>query len=82
MELEYLLTNIAPWLTGDGPEADIILSSRIRLARNLKGFNFLRKTDEASRREILGLIHGVIDKVSTLSGAVVVELEGLPDLDR
>jgi len=82
MELEYLLTNIAPWLTGDGPEADIILSSRIRLARNLKGFNFLRKTDEASRREILNLIHGVIDKVSSLSGAVVVELEGLPDLDR
>ncbi len=82
MELEYLLTNIAPWLTGDGPEADIVLSSRIRLARNLKGFNFLRKTGEASRREILDLICGVIDKVSPLSGSTVVKLEGLPDLDR
>lgn len=82
MGLEYLLKNIAPWLTGSGPEADIILSSRIRLARNLKGFNFLRKTDEEKRRRILSLVCEAINRVEALSGATVVQLDGLSDLDR
>ena len=82
MQLEYLLKNIAPWLSGEGRDADIILSSRIRLARNLRGYNFLRKTSEDSRRKISGIIRGVIHEVPALSNAVIVELEGLPDLDR
>ncbi|MEA1926892.1 MAG: protein arginine kinase [Candidatus Auribacterota bacterium] len=82
MQLEYLLKNIAPWLSGDGPEADIILSSRIRLARNLKHFKFLRKTTEADRREILGLITEGISQNKSLPAAVVVELEEIGELDR
>ncbi|MFM8724759.1 MAG: ATP--guanido phosphotransferase, partial [Planctomycetaceae bacterium] len=26
------------WLRGDGPESDIVISSRVRLARNIAGF--------------------------------------------
>ena len=28
------------WLSGDGPEQDVVVSSRLRLARNLEGFHF------------------------------------------
>lgn len=28
------------WITGNGPEADIVISCRIRLARNIKGISF------------------------------------------
>jgi protein arginine kinase len=28
------------WLKGDGPQGDVVVSSRLRLARNLKGFKF------------------------------------------
>lgn len=39
--VENLLTQpLTPWLNGSGPEGDIVLSSRIRLARNLRSQPF------------------------------------------
>ena len=35
--------NVPGWLEGSGEHADVILSSRIRLARNLKGYPFSSK---------------------------------------
>ena len=40
------------WITGEGPHADIILSSRIRLARNLERFPF-RETITRAQQELV-----------------------------
>ena len=40
------------WITGEGPHADIILSTRIRLARNLERFPF-RETITAPQQELV-----------------------------
>jgi protein arginine kinase len=41
MMLERFIRDaISPWMKKDGPDSDIVLSSRIRLARNLKDFIF------------------------------------------
>src|SRR6056297_2832883 len=40
-------------LTGEGPEKDVVVSSRIRLARNLKKFLFPNKADRKTRNEII-----------------------------
>lgn len=41
MNLEYFLKAEAPsWMGTDGAEDDIVISTRIRLARNLEGFRF------------------------------------------
>ena len=37
------------WLRGTGPESDIVISSRIRLARNLAEFPFPHRADDAVR---------------------------------
>jgi protein arginine kinase len=42
------------WLKGTGPETDVVLSSRIRLARNVAGFPFATRCDDDQRAEILG----------------------------
>ncbi len=34
------------WLKGEGPESDIVVSSRLRLARNLEGFKFKGRMGE------------------------------------
>ena len=34
---------ISPWMKTEGPEGDIVLSSRVRPARNLRDFFFLSK---------------------------------------
>lgn len=41
MNIEHFLRNSAPsWVKASGDDADIIMSTRIRLARNLKGYRF------------------------------------------
>lgn len=48
MNLDDLTRTSGEWLRGAGPESDIVMSSRIRLARNLADFPF---TSRAGRRE-------------------------------
>jgi len=40
-----------------GPDADVVVSSRIRLARNIAGFPFVARATDAQRREVVDLIH-------------------------
>ncbi|MEE2935766.1 MAG: ATP--guanido phosphotransferase, partial [Planctomycetota bacterium] len=40
------------WLRGTGPESDIVISSRIRLARNLADFPFIRRCSDEDRISI------------------------------
>jgi protein arginine kinase len=41
------------WLETDGPFADIVLSTRVRLARNLRDFRFGLRANASDRAEIL-----------------------------
>lgn len=52
VDLNDLIQMRGEWMRGKGPEADIVMSSRIRLARNLAQFPFLTRADEGVRGEI------------------------------
>ena len=52
MNLDSLTHTSGEWLRGTGPESDIVMSSRIRLARNLAQFPFLNRADDSVRTEI------------------------------
>ena len=43
MKLSDLTNHAGEWLRGDGPMSEIVISSRIRLARNLAGLPFLAR---------------------------------------
>ena len=45
--------NLAEWMDGSGPLSDIVISSRVRLARNFSGFPFVSKADKTKRQEII-----------------------------
>lgn len=57
MQLDDLASSSGEWLKGTGPESDIVISSRIRLARNLADFPFISRTTEADRAEIEKTLH-------------------------
>ncbi len=66
------------WLDAAGPNSDIVLSTRVRLARNLQGFKFGPRADEADRAEVLRLARGAATQTDELKGAsalVIPELE-------
>lgn len=62
MSLEKFISQAASsWMSADGPDSDIVLSSRIRLARNLHEFNFPTLfTDE----EANAVIDTVLERVN------------------
>lgn len=57
MHLDDLASSSGEWLKGTGPESDIVISSRIRLARNLADFPFISRTTETDRAEIEQTLH-------------------------
>ena len=52
MNLDSLIPSTGEWLRGTGPEADIVVSTRIRLARNLAAFPFTNRASPHQKAEI------------------------------
>jgi len=63
MDLDALTRTSGEWLRGAGPESDIVVSSRVRLARNLARYPFVVRTDDTLKAEIEHLLH---EKLQTL----------------
>ena len=82
MKLSDLTSHAGEWLRGSGPMSEVVISSRIRLARNVAGFPFLTR---CSRTQRTGLEHKVRD---TILGAglapevLYVDLDQAPEVDR
>ncbi|MCH8878901.1 MAG: protein arginine kinase [Planctomycetes bacterium] len=70
------------WLSGTGPMNDIVISSRIRLARNLAGFPFLTKSDTGQRNEIYRLLYDRVMHTDLGCRILFVDIEEAPELDR
>jgi len=50
------------WLLGDGPDRDVVLSSRVRVMRNLAGHRFPHKMDEPERVAVCERIANVLSE--------------------
>ena len=82
MDLEQLVQHIASWLDGSGEEAGLVVSSRIRLARNLRGVPFTSRGREADRELILNAVRQAASACDQFRGAVFLEAESLSETDR
>ena len=69
------------WLEGGGAHSDIVLSTRVRLARNLQGHAFASRVRDGEREEILDLVRAAVQETA-LSGGVGYELSSTPTLGR
>jgi len=78
---EYFLKNQDSWLSGKGPEAEIIFSSRIRLARNIAGLPFPSRTNNAQKKEVLDRVREVYAQVKRLKKTTFVNMAELSALD-
>lgn len=81
-ELNDLLTHTSEWLKGTGPVSDIVMSSRIRLARNLEKFPFATRATRTSQAEVLKAVKDGINHSATLNHPLVFEIGGLDEVDR
>lgn len=70
------------WLRADGPEGDVVLSSRVRLARFLAGQRFVHKASESDLRLVLDVCRGAIERAGLGERAVWVDLHESAAMDR
>ena len=80
--IDSLAKKNVEWLCATGPDCDVVVSSRLRLARNLKGFPFLQKLTAPQQTEIVDLMQGVASKSVLLKKAHYLRYDDLTDLDR
>jgi len=53
-----LFTRSAPWWKGEGPHAEMVLSTRIRLARNLNEVPFTHRARDEQLQGVLSSVTG------------------------
>jgi len=72
----------APWLSGDGPDSFAVLSSRIRLARNIADFPFPSTADIESREKILDFLSPAFKKVDSLKNGSFLQTVDMDNLSQ
>ncbi|MGH7474739.1 MAG: protein arginine kinase [Longimicrobiales bacterium] len=70
------------WLDASGPHADVVLSTRVRLARNLQGHAFGGRSRPGERERILDEVHDAARGDSRLGGGTMIELDKLSPVGR
>ena len=79
---EDFLQNKESWLNGKGPDSDIVFSSRIRVARNIKDHLFPLRATAAQREEVYEKIKAAIPGAKQLKDSIVLSMSGLDDVDK
>jgi protein arginine kinase len=70
------------WLDASGPHSDIVLSTRVRIARNLQGYPFAGRAKPSDRAAILATIRDMLERTPSMMNGVVVEIDQLNDRQR
>jgi protein arginine kinase len=73
---------LGEWLKGSGPDSDIVISTRVRFARNLDGFPFTLKASERQRGEVIAAVQEALDQVSLKHSVVTLQLNEIEDIKR
>lgn len=82
MKLDDLLRQDSEWLKGTGPNSDIVMSSRTRLARNLEKFAFSHWANKKQLGEILEIVKEAAESTNFLKDSLFIRIKDLSEVDR
>lgn len=86
--MREILNQTPAWLSGGGEHGDVVLSSRVRLARNIAGFRFVGRADVQERRDVFNLVRknltkaGVVSDSASQGGSCWLDLAALDEFER
>src|SRR2546426_11870572 len=75
MDLSLLPDGGMRWLDASGPKSTIVLSTRIRLARNVHGIPFSQRAKDSDRTAVLDRVSEAAGSSDRLSAAGTVRLD-------
>jgi protein arginine kinase len=82
MKISDLTNHAGEWLRGSGPLSEIVISSRIRLARNITGYPFLARIGRKQRKDLESTLRQTVLGSALAPKMLYVDLEEAPEIDR
>ena len=82
MDLNSFVHHTGEWLKGTGPHSDIVMSSRIRLARNLAKRPFPNKAKKKELLEIISSSEEVMRGIDYFKNALFLKIHELDNIDK
>lgn len=82
MLINDMASRCGEWLRGSGPESDIVMSSRIRLARNLADYPFIQRCTDIDRANIESTVRERLERSDNLADLTFINVADLELLDR
>lgn len=82
IDLSLLPDGGMSWLDASGPQGSVVLSTRIRLARNLQGYAFSQRARDTDRTAVLTQVQEAAAASDRLEGAVAFRLDEMERVDR
>lgn len=82
MRFATLIKNPADWMKGAGPHSEIVMTSRVRLARNLRGFPFPGFSQERQRIDLMEQARPVVEDLPEMRDGYSEEYNGLSKIRK
>jgi protein arginine kinase len=82
MIIDDMTNRCGEWLKGCGPESDIVMSSRVRLARNLADYPFIRRCTDIDRANIESTVRERLSQEPRLTELTFIDVADLESIDR
>ena len=82
MKLNDLLNQTCEWLKGTGPNSNIVISSRVRLARNLNRIPFSHWANRKQKEEVLKKAKETVKTSNYTKGSLFLLMAELNNLDK
>lgn len=82
MKLKDMVFSFGEWVRGDGPEAEVVISSRVRLARNLEGYTFPAWAEASTLKATSEKILKAVEDSRWLRNSRKIDVDTLASLER
>ena len=82
MTFDELIRSTGSWLGGTGPQAEIVISSRVRLARNLANVPFTTRAKKDALADVLRQVREAIQETDVFRAGLFLPMSDLDDVDR
>ncbi len=82
LDLSLLPDGGVRWLDASGPHSDIVISTRMRLARNLSGYAFTGRARDVERLRMLAQVRDALTAVPSMQESLLLMLDAMPTVER
>ena len=81
-DFDALVARPSPWLDGRGPKSDIVVSTRVRLARNLRHVPFTHRARDEQIQGVLASITNAVSRTPSFQDGMLLRMTEMSPVDR